>query len=118
MKVKIILVSFFAILYGGFAYGQNPKFDKLEMLFDQGHYKRVHRKADRLLDNPEYDYSQLPKYYKSLSLFQLSQNEYWLSRHTDALDNAKNLFTEVRDSDDSQDLFLAHMLVLARRDLE
>ena len=56
---------------------QNPKFDRLEMLFAQKHYKRVHRKANRLLDKPEYDFSMLPTYYKAMSLFQLAQNHYW-----------------------------------------
>ena len=70
--MKRSLVVIFSVLSVQFAFGQNPKFDKLEMLFDQGHYKRVYRKANRLIDDPEFDFSYLPKYYKSLSLLQLS----------------------------------------------
>lgn len=91
---------------------QNPKFDNLEMLFEQGHYKRVYRKSNRLLDNPEYDYSMLPKYYKSLSLFQLSQNEYWRLRNNNALDDAIELFKEVKEDASSVALFNSHMYEL------
>ena len=42
------------------AAAQNTKIDRLEMLFAQKYYKKVCRKADRLLDNPEYDFSVLP----------------------------------------------------------
>ena len=67
---------------------QVPQFDKLEMYYAQGHYKVVYRRANRLLDQPDYDYSLLPKFYKSLSLFQLSQNRHWLIRHPNALGEA------------------------------
>lgn len=91
---------------------QNLKFDNLEMLFEQGHYKRVYRKSNRLLDKPEYDYSLLPKYYKSLSLFQLSQNEYWRLRNNSALDDAIILFKEVKEDPASAVLFNSHMYEL------
>ena len=48
-------------------FAQVPAFDKLEMLYDQQHYGIVYRRANRLLDNPEYDFSQIPKYYKAIS---------------------------------------------------
>jgi len=101
----------FLISFGADA--QNPKFDKLEMLFDQGHYKRVRRKASRLLDDPEYDFSMLPSYYKSISLFQLAQNEYWLLAHPNALEDAKALFLDVKSSESGDKIFNAHMYELA-----
>jgi hypothetical protein len=91
---------------------QNPKFDNLEMLFEQGHYKRVYRKSNRLMDKPEYDFSVLPKYYKSLALFQLTQNEYWRLKNKQALDEAIALFREVKESDGARVLFDAHMYEL------
>lgn len=99
-------------LTGTSAIGQNAKFDKLEMLFEQGHYKRVYRKANHLLDNPAYDFSYLPKYYKSLSLLQLSQNRHWSLRHKDALGTAQNLFLEVKRSEDGDRIFASHMYEL------
>ncbi|MCH2224872.1 MAG: C40 family peptidase [Crocinitomicaceae bacterium] len=107
MRHSILFVFVFFLTFNGMT--QNPKFDKLEMNFAQRHYKRVYRKAKRLLDNPEYDFSQLPKYYKSISLFQLCQNEFWLERHPTALKEAEKLFLEVRNSSSGQNIFNAHM---------
>lgn len=107
-----ILTIIIVCLIGTTAFGQNPKFDKLEMLFEQGHYKRVYRKSKRLIDNPAYDFSYLPKYYKSLSLLQLSQNEHWNLLHKDALRTAKELFLEVKRSEDSEQIFNSHMYEL------
>ena len=71
--------------------------------------KRVYRKANNLLDKPEFDYSQLPKYYKSISIFQLAQNEYWLKKHQEELNQAEKLFLNVKYSPDGEKLFNAHM---------
>lgn len=92
---------------------QDPKMDRLEMFFDQGHYKKVYRKANRLLDKPEYDYSMLPKYYKGLSLLQLTRNTYWRQRHTNALDEAEELLVEVKNSSDGAGIFEAHAYELS-----
>lgn len=65
-----------------------------------------------MLDKPEYDFSLLPKYYKSLSMLQLSQNEYWAMRHPHVLDDAKDLFLELRKDPNSKKLFTAHKFEL------
>lgn len=88
---------------------QNPKFDRLEMHYAQRHYRKVYRMSNRLLDKPEYDFSYLPKYYKSISLFQLCQNRHWMLRHKNALEDAKKLFLEVKHSEDGEKIFNAHM---------
>ncbi len=105
---KIVLMLCVLVGMNFQAKAQNPDFDKLEMYFDQGHYKRVYRKSNRLLDNPEYDFSLLPKYYKSLSMMQLSQNEYWSLRHPHVLEDAKELFLEIRQDEDAKKLFASH----------
>jgi hypothetical protein len=107
--MKNILV-FIGVL-GFFATGkaQIREFDKLEMLYAQNHYKIVYRKANRLLDVPDYDFSHIPKFYKSLSLFQLSQNEHWLIRNPKALDEAATLFNEIKTSSDGRKVFNAHL---------
>lgn len=113
MNRSVIIGAFALFILSSFTVNaQNPKFDNLEMLFEQGHYKRVFRKSNRLLDNPEYDYSLLPKYYKSLSLFELSQNEYWRLRNDHALDDAIRLMKEVREDDSYGVLFESHMYEL------
>jgi len=104
--IAIVLISFFGAHFS--AQAQNPEFDKLEMYFDQGHYKKVYRRSRRLMDQPEYDFSLLPKYYKSLSTLQLSQNEHWLMRHPHALDDAKELFLEIKKDPDAKKLFASH----------
>ncbi len=109
MKWHVTLI--FLLLFVGVRFeakAQNPEFDKLEMLFDQRHYKKVYRRSRRLMDKPEYDFSLLPKYYKSLSALQLSQNEHWLLRHPHALEDAKELFLEIKRDEDSEKLFASH----------
>lgn len=105
---KYILLLSLSVLWFE-ANAQHPKFDQLEVNFAQGHYKRVRRKANRLLDKPEYDFSLLPTYYKSISLFQLSQNKFWLLNHPNSLKEAEELFLEVKNSVDGQKVFNAHM---------
>lgn len=111
---------FIVVLFVQFiAFGQNPKIDNLEMLFEQGHYKKVFKKANQLLDNPEYDYSIMPTYYKSISLFQLVQNDRYRQKHKNALYNAEELFRTVKKSPDSEKIFNAHMyeLIWLKKDL-
>lgn len=107
------------LLLSASAFAQVKEFDKLEMYYDQGHYPMVLRRANRLLDNPDYDYSLIPSFYKSLTLFQLSQNEYWLKRHPHALDEAKDLFIKIKSSSDGIKVFEAHIFEVSalKRDL-
>ena len=109
MQVRklIALISFVALSFTSGA--QVKEFDKLEMLYAQGHYMRVYRKSNQLLDKPEFDYSFVPEYYKSISLLQLVQNRYWLKNHQEALDEAQRLFLEVRNSNNGEKLLNAHM---------
>ena len=106
-KKYLAVLSFIVLCFTTNA--QVRQFDQLEMLFAQQHYKRVFRKANNLLDKPEFDYSMMPKYYKSISLLQLAQNRYWLRHHPNALDEAKELFLEVKHSTVGEHLLNAHM---------
>jgi len=109
---KYILLVFILVM-GASAQAQNPKIDQLEMLFAQKHYRKVYRKANRLLDNPEYDFSVMPSYYKSLSLLQLAQNDYWLSKHSNAISEAKKALILTRRSANGPAIFKAHQNELA-----
>ncbi|MCE3294425.1 MAG: hypothetical protein K0R65_139 [Crocinitomicaceae bacterium] len=117
MKYFVLFFVFSLLASAGRA--QVKAFDKLEMLYDQQHYAIVLKKAERLLDNPEYDYSQIPSLYKSMALFQLSQNEYWYKRHTNALDEARELFLKIKSSSDGKKVFEAHIFEVSalKRDL-
>lgn len=110
------------LLFIGVGFSSNAQvkeFDHLEMLYAQGHYKMVFRKSNALLDKPDFDYSMVPKFYKSLSLFQLIQNPQYLKRHPEALEDARNLFLEVKKSSDGTKIFNAHMYEVSalKRDL-
>lgn len=88
--------------------GQVKEFDKLEMLYDQGHYTKVLRGANRLLDKPEYDFSLVPSYYKSIAMFQLYRNDKWRSRNPKAIDEVTELFQMVKREDQGGKIFSAH----------
>lgn len=107
MKYIFFIVVLFIV--GSELRAQVPQFDKLEMLYAQGHYKTVYRRANRLLDQPDFDYSLVPKFYKSISLFQLSQNRHWLIQHENALNEAEALFVEIRKSTDGAKVLTAHI---------
>ncbi len=89
------------------------------MYYDQSHYALVLKKANKLLDDPTYDYSYVPSLYKSMALFQLSQNDYWYKRNTNSLDEAKELFTKIKSSSDGMRVFEAHIFEISalKRDL-
>lgn len=87
---------------------QHPKFDKLEQLYDQGHFSLVYRKSSRLLDNPEFDFSKLPAYYKSISSLQLVQNEFWRRRRPDALDNAFDVLMKIKQDAKGKKILISH----------
>jgi hypothetical protein len=103
-------VLIFVLLFSSLeSLAQVPAFDKLELLYNQGHYKMVYRRSNRLLDKPEYDYSFLPEFYLALSQFKLSQNRQWLNRHPDALTDAERLFRSVKTSSEGYKVIEAHV---------
>ncbi|MFT5777474.1 MAG: hypothetical protein ACI837_000406 [Crocinitomicaceae bacterium] len=108
-SIKKYIGTLILVMFCGTAFSQNPKIDRLEVNFSQRHYKRTYRLANRLLDKPEYDFSMLPRYYKAISLFQLSQNDFWLLRHDNSLELAEELFLEVKYSEHGSNIFNAHM---------
>ncbi len=111
--MKTLFVFILVVFAGSESWAQVREFDKLEMFYAQGHYKSVYRKASRLLDIPDYDYSQVPTFYKSLALFQLSQNEYWLIHNPKALEEAGLLFRQIKNSSDGKKILEAHVYEIA-----
>jgi cell wall-associated NlpC family hydrolase len=92
---------------------QVKEFDHLEMFYAQKHYKMVLRKANRLLDNPEFDYSQVPTFYSAMATMQLVQNDQWRKRHPNALQNAQELFLSLQKNKEGQKILTAHVHELA-----
>jgi len=104
MRYAVILFVFLPLL----SFGQNKDFDKLEMLYDQGHYKKVLKQANKLILKVEYTNSVLPSYYKSLSMLQLFRNEKWRRRNPKAIEDATKLFLELKKRDVNGKIFAAH----------
>lgn len=102
------IMLLFILFISSSAFSQDKKLDQLEMFFDQGHYKKVYRKSNALLDKPEYDYSLLPRYYKGISLLQLAQNDYWRKKHPQALNQALELLNTVKSDPKGSSVFAAH----------
>ena len=92
---KYILLLLISFLLSTSLFGQIKVFDKIEMLYSQKYYKIVFRKSNRLLNKPDYDFSMIPTLYKSLCIFQLSQNQNWLKKHPLALEEARDLFLKI-----------------------
>lgn len=118
MLKSISLFFLFIFLTVGAA-AQVKEFDHLEMFYAQKHYKLVLRKANRLLDNPEYDYSQVPAFYSAMATMQLVQNDRWRKSHPNALQNAQDLFLSLQKTKEGQKILTAHIheLSFLKRDL-
>ena len=94
ITIAILLVCSFDAL------GQSKKIDKLEQYYDQGHYKMVFRKSVRLINNPGYNATLLPYYYKAMSSFQLMNNPKWLQRNNGDLKESIEIMNKVIISED------------------
>lgn len=105
MRLLFIFFIFCPIL----SFAQNRDFDKLEILYDQGHYKKVLRNASKLISKPEYSNAVLPSYYKAMSMLQLYRNEKWRRRNPKALDDGVTLFLEMKKRDGEGKVFAAHV---------
>jgi len=106
MKKHLVLIIFSVLTTASFT--QTIQFDKLGLLYSQKHFKLVYRKSNRLLDNPDNDFSIVPSYYYAMSAFKLSQNERWLSRHRAAFEQAIVLFKKVKSTREGTELISNH----------
>lgn len=109
--LKVIICIIFLIPF--FANSQVMEFDKLEMNYAQGHYKMVYRKANRLIDNPAYDYSFLPRYYRSIAMLQLAQSKRWLKRNKNAINEAESFLLELNKTKEGRALLLSRKFELS-----
>ncbi len=124
MKEKNILTRIFIFFVfvnlTNAIFSQVPAFDQLEQLFYQKHYKIVYRKANRLMNKPEYDYSKMPLYYRSISALQLASNPIWLTRNEAEFEQAISDLLELKKSEQGIQIFEAHIVELStlRADLD
>ncbi len=108
---SLLFVLFFIGISSDFL-AQVPAFDKLEMLYDQGYYRMVHRRANRYLDKPDYDFSLLPSYYKSISALHLAQESQWARRNPQAHLEAFNELIRIQSTPKGKIIFEAHAFEL------
>lgn len=108
------------LLKGITSFAQNPALDHLEMIYDQGYYKMVFRKSARLLDNPAFDFSKLPGYYRSIASLQLAQDDRWYRKHQEEIKAAQQLLISLRNSEKGQRILTAHIRELSflKKDLD
>lgn len=118
--MRIVLLIFISLFFVTTGFTQVMEFDKLEMKYDQGHYRMVLRKSNRLLDNPYYDFSYLPNYYRALSMLQLAQNRTWYRRNSYAISEAKETLLEMNKTIEGRTILKAHAYELSslRKDLK
>jgi peptidoglycan DL-endopeptidase CwlO len=109
MKLNHLFLGFVFILFSATVQAQIRALDKLEILYDQGHYGMVYRRANNLLDKPDYDFSAQPEFYKSLAMFRLSEKDFWSQMHPDALQQARKLFLDVKSTPEGVKVFNAHL---------
>lgn len=101
-------------------FGQNPALDRLEMLYDQGNYKIVYRKSDRLLDKPDFDFSLIPGYYRAIATLQLAQDAHWRKKKKLELSQAFAALYKLRQTEKGQMLIRAHIYEISylKKDLD
>lgn len=117
MKQYLVIILSFLIVH--FSHGQNANFDKLELLYSQGHYSKVYKQTGKLLDNPENDYSRIPTFYRALSIFQLSENRQWAKSRPHAIADAKEMYLKLQATQEGLAVIENHLdqVVALKQDL-
>lgn len=108
MNLRFLIICV-VVVYSGFGYAQNSSFNKLELYYSQGHYKKVYKLSSKLLDKPENDYSKVPAFYHSLSIFQLTGNKQWSRSRPNAFEDAKTMYLELMKTNEGQSVIESHL---------
>lgn len=100
---------FIIILFISNAYfAQDRAMKKMALYYNQGNYRLAFWKADELLNNPDYDTSMLPIFYKSISLYHLQDKFLFRKRELMPWLEATNLFKSIKSNPLSKKIFLEH----------
>ncbi|MFK8045480.1 MAG: C40 family peptidase [Crocinitomicaceae bacterium] len=110
---KRVAIATVIFLLPQITFGQDKKIDQLEVLYSQVHFTKVLRKANKLLAIPDYDYSGMPTFYKSLATFRLLENEDWTKKNKNALSNAINLYDKFLEHSRKTTYIRAHYFEIA-----
>jgi cell wall-associated NlpC family hydrolase len=106
-RILFFLLSL-SLLVTNNSFAQVKEFDMLELKYSQGLYRQVHKKARKLLDVPDHDYSMLPRYYYSITALQLAQNDRWFRRNQGVIKDAREFLVALNRTIDGRRLLLAH----------
>jgi cell wall-associated NlpC family hydrolase len=104
-KLVFLILSFFIISN---LYSQNRALNKVSLLYNQGNYRLTFWRADELLNNPDYDTSNIPLYYKSLSLFHLQGKFLFRNREKDPWVEASKDFIKLKNQPNSKRFIQIH----------
>ncbi len=89
-------------------YGQDRSLNKLNLLYTQGNYRLTYWNADKLVNNPDYDSSLLPRYYRAISLLRLENKFLFKRRNPSPWVEGGNLLKELKLLSESKVLFVKH----------
>lgn len=105
---RIVLALLVSMIVGVVS-AQSPAFDRLELYYTQGHYKKVYKESGKLLNKPEYDYSKLPAFYRALSTFQLTENKQWAKARPNALRDATEMYASIMSTNEGLGVIDDHL---------
>ncbi len=106
--MKKILISLIFCLFFVNLFAQDKILNKLSVYYQQGHYRFSYWKADELINNPDFDTSLIPAYYKSLSLFHLQNKFLFKRRNKKPWIEASEIFKQIKNNVNSKRFFLGH----------
>jgi hypothetical protein len=104
-KLFFLILSFFLLTN---LYSQNRALNKVSILYKQGNYRLTFWRADELISNPDYDTSNIPLYYKSLSLFHLQGKFLFRRREMDPWVEASKDFIKLKNQPNSKRFIQIH----------
>ncbi len=107
LEIRIIGLLLF-ILCISTSYGQDRSLYKLSLLYSQGNYRLTYWNADKLVNNPDYDTSLLPRYYRAISLLRLENKFLFKRRNPSPWVEGGNLLKELKLIPESKSLFNLH----------
>lgn len=89
-------------------FAQNRSLNKLTLLYSQGNYRLTYWNADKLMNNPDYDTSLLPRYYRAVSLLRLEDKFLFKRRNPSPWIEGGNLLKNIKLLPESKLFFLRH----------
>ena len=107
LGIRIIGLLLF-ILCVSTSYGQDRRLNKLSLLYSQGNYRLTYWNSDKLVNNPDYDTSLLPRYYRAISLLRLENKFLFKRRNPSPWVEGGNLLKEIKILTESKLLFVKH----------